>query len=124
MNLESPIAITYEPIGQRVLLSCPEQEEAQGHVKEGLVLVPAGFSKPKSAYVEMTVVAAGDKCVQVRAGDKVLFNPRNAGEEKPGDGLEYRWTEEQHIIAVVKKVLKNGFPYPVEGAPIPGEDRL
>lgn len=115
MKIESPLTITYEPIGQRVLLSCPEQEEAQGHVKERGVLVPAAFAKPQSAYLEMTVVAAGEKCIQVKSGDKVLFNPRNAGEEKPGDGFEYRWTEEQHIIAVVKKALKNGFPYPVDG---------
>lgn len=119
MKIESPLV--YVPIGQRVLLSCPEQEEAQGHVKEGGVLVPAGFSKPKSSYMEMTVVAAGEKCEFVAVGDKVLFNPRNAGEEKPGDGLEYRWTEEQHIIAVIK-IKKNGFPYPVDG-PVP-ENKL
>lgn len=116
MKITSPLVTTYEPIGNRVLLSCPEQEEAQGHVKEGGVLVPAAFVKPKSAYVEMKVEAAGKECKQVAAGDTVLFNPRNAGEEKR-DGIEYRWTEEAHIIAVVKRALaKNdeGFPRPVE----------
>ena len=110
MKLESPITVTYEPIGSRVLLSCPEQEDLSGkHVKEGGVLVPAGLIRPKSAFLEMTVEAAGKKCVQVKKGDIVIFNPQNAGAEKRGDGLEYRWTEEQFIIAVVRRKL-NALP--------------
>ncbi len=108
MNIKSPLTVTYEPIGSRVLLSCPEQEDLNGqHVKEGGVLVPAAFVKPKSQYEEMKVVAAGKECKQVEEGDTVLFNRQNAGGEKRGDGLEYRWTEEQFIIAVVKRKLND-----------------
>ena len=108
MTIKSPITVTYEPIGSRVLLSCPEQEDLNGqHVKEGGVLVPAAFVKPKSAYDEMKVEAAGKECKQVEVGDIVIFNRNNAGGEKRGDGLEYRWTEEQFIIAVVRRKLND-----------------
>lgn len=91
----------YEPIGNRVLLSCPK-EEINGHVNVDGILVPEGESRKKNPIIEMTVEAAGPDCKQVSKGATVLFNLNNASATPRGD-LEYRWTEEQFILAIVRE---------------------
>jgi co-chaperonin GroES (HSP10) len=103
MKLESPMTVTYEPIGSRVLLSCPA-EDVNGMVNQGGVLVPEAESRRKKPIIEMTVLAAGPKCGQLKTGDIVLFNHGNSGAETR-EGIEYRWTEEQFIIAIVRRKL-------------------
>jgi co-chaperonin GroES (HSP10) len=101
LTIASLPELEYEPIGNRVLLSCPK-EDVNDHVKLDGILVPTAENRKQNPLVEMHVEAHGPKCDQVRAGQTVIFNVNNAAATTRGD-REYRWTEEPFILAIVRQ---------------------
>lgn len=91
----------YEPIGDRVLLSCP-REDVNGHILRDGILVPEGESRKINPIIEMMVEAAGPDCKQVEVGDICLYNIHNSPAQPRGD-VELRWVQEPHIIAIVRR---------------------
>lgn len=91
----------YEPIGRRVLLARPH-EDLNAMVNVGGVLVPGGENRRKNPIIPHRVLAAGPECKQVEEGDEVLANHLNAPGIDMGEE-DHCWTEEQHIIAVIRK---------------------
>lgn len=101
MNIKLDLQKEIIPIGQRVYLSCPSEDVNGMVATEGGILVPDGENRKQNPIIEMTVEAVGPAAKQVQKGDVVLFNVHNAPAKQAGP-VEYRWTEEAHIIAIVR----------------------
>ena len=84
-----------KPLGERVLIKQTEQEEV---TKSGIVL-PGTASKEKPIIGE--VLAVGSKIVEVKVGDKVIFEKYSGTEVKDGEE-SYLILEKDNVLAIVK----------------------
>jgi chaperonin 10 Kd subunit len=84
-----------KPLGERVLIKQTEQEEV---TKSGIVL-PGTASKEKPIIGE--VLAVGSKIVEVKVGDKVIFEKYSGTEVKDGEE-SYLILEKDNVLAIVE----------------------
>ena len=84
-----------KPLGERILIKQTEQEEV---TKSGIVL-PGTASKEKPIIGE--VLAVGSKIVEVKVGDKVIFEKYSGTEVKDGEE-SYLILEKDNVLAIVE----------------------
>ena len=84
-----------KPLGERVLIKQTEQEEV---TKSGIVL-PGTASKEKPIIGE--VLAVGSKIVEVKVGDKVIFEKYSGTEVKEGEEI-FLFLEKDNVLAIVE----------------------
>ena len=84
-----------KPLGKRILIKQIEQEEV---TKSGIVL-PGTASKEKPIIGE--VLAVGSKIVEVKVGDKVIFEKYSGTEVKDGEE-SYLILEKDNVLAIVE----------------------
>ena len=92
-----------KPVGSHIIISRATPDEKS---KGGIIIPEKGKEKPKQG----TIVAVGNgkmmedgkrQAMQVKAGDKVLFNSY-AGTEVKVSGDEYVVMEESEVLAVIR----------------------
>ena len=96
--------MTFQPLGDRVLLKALEAEEKS---KGGIVLPDTAKEKPQ----EGKIIAVGKgrlldngevKPLELKAGDKVLFGKYSGSEVSTKEGEEYLIMREDDILAIIK----------------------
>lgn len=97
-------ATKLQPLGDRVLVK-PQEKKGEAKTASGIIL-PGGSDEDKGAKrAEVIAVGPGRYDdgelipVQVKAGDKVLYN---WGDELTIDGEDYVLVNEANILAVIK----------------------
>jgi chaperonin GroES len=92
-----------KPVGSHIIIQRSTPDEKS---KGGIVIPEKGKEKPKQG----TIIAVGNgkmmedgkrQAMQVKAGDKVLFNSY-AGTEVKVTGEEYVVMEESEVLAIIK----------------------
>ena len=82
-----------KPMADNLLL---KQHEAAQTTVAGIVLATSTKDRPPI----YDVVAAGPKCVEIAAGDKVVVN-REVGTDVKMDGTDYKFVKLEDVLAVV-----------------------
>ena len=89
----------YAPVGEAIWLDFDLDELTNG----SKLIMPNNAKMPP--FIEATVLAAGPKCLQVKAGDRVLLNSVTITRMKVGSDPEVLFTKEDKIVAIVKDAL-------------------
>jgi chaperonin GroES len=94
--------MTIKPLGDKVVIKSVEQEET---TKSGIVL--PGSAKEKPVMAEVIEVGPGglvdgkEVKMQVKKGDKVLYN-KYSGTEVKLDKMEYIIVRQSDILAIIE----------------------
>ena len=86
-----------KPLGNRVVLKYQEAEEK---TKSGIILPDSAKERPQEASV-VAVGSDGEKEMQVKEGDKVIFS-EYSGTEVKLDDEKYTIVSQDDIIAIVE----------------------
>ena len=84
-----------KPLHDRVLVSVVKQE---ADTTKGGLYIPETVNQSK--HLEGVVMAAGDKCLEVKQSDKILF-ANFTGVQLSVDGEEYIMLKESDILLVL-----------------------